>query len=110
MYENYTNNRSSISREEIEAMNTFISECSLFIDKCIQAGVLQFTHPESELPCDPLDISSGMETAPSFTPSYIPSSSSILSPMADEADSVGEGMSDRMTYTLVGLFADSIRW
>ena len=103
MYENYTNHRSSISREEIEAMNTFISECSLFIDKCIQAGVLQFTHPESELPCDPLDMSSGMETTLSFTPSYKPSSSSIVSPMGEEVDSSGEGMPDRMTYTLVGV-------
>ena len=101
MYENYIKNRSSISREEIEAMSTFTSECSLFIDKCIQAGVLQFSHPESELPCDPLDMSSGMETTPSFTPSRKPSSNSTLSPMVDEIDNFAEGMPDRMTYTLV---------
>ena len=102
MYENYINHRSSISREEIEAMSTFTNECSLFIDKCIQAGVLQFTHPESELPCDPLDMSSGMKTPTSFTPSYKPSSNSPLSPIVDDVNSEGDGMSDRMTYTLVG--------
>lgn len=53
MYEKYTNERNSLSPEEIDAMSRFISECGLFIDKCVKAGILRVTSPpESIVPCD----------------------------------------------------------
>lgn len=105
MYDKYTNKRSSLSPEEIETMSRFVTECGVFIDKCVKAGIIRVTSPpESTLPCDASNPGSDHELG----------GQSVSDTQKTEVSTGGNGLSDegvsetsdttseRIAYSLVG--------
>ena len=100
MYEAFTTKRSSMSDEEIEAINRFISDSSLFISKCIQTGILHVTH-RSDYP------SSSLASVPSLPKTPVMMSDSSLSATDEGCSETSDVISERTATSIVviGLFS-----
>ena len=96
MYTAYTTKRSSMSDEEIEAINRFIADSSVFIFKCIQTGILHVTH-RSEYP------SSSVASVSSLSNTHAAMSESSLSATDEGCSETSDVISERTATSRVAI-------
>ena len=99
MYDAYTTKRRSMSDEEIEAINCFIADSSVFISKCIQTGILHVTR-RSEYP------SSSVASVPSLSNTHAAMSESSLSVTDEGCSETSDVISERTATSIVPVVVD----